>query len=164
MWGASCYDWHPHNIDVKVTPMADAARARQLAERILVIVAEAVEMRIKDPRVGFVTFTAARLTSDLRDATVFFTVLGDENAREGTMIALNSAKGVLRTELGKRLGLKHTPSITFMHDALPETAANLEVLLQAAAEADAKVHKAAEGATYAGDADPYRQPRESDSE
>ncbi|MEY2634894.1 MAG: hypothetical protein RIS75_834 [Actinomycetota bacterium] len=144
--------------------MADAARARQLAERILVIVAEAVEMRIKDPRVGFVTFTAARLTSDLREATVFFTVLGNEDEREATMVALNSAKGVLRTELGKRLGLKHTPSLTFMHDALPETAANLEVLLQAAAEADAKLHKTAEGAKYAGEADPYRHPRETDSE
>lgn len=136
--------------------MADAARARQIAERILVIVAETVEMRIKDPRIGFVTFTAARLTSDLREGTVFFTVLGDDEARENTLIALNSAKGVIRTELGKRLGMKHTPSLTFIPDALPETAAHIDALLQEAAQSDAKVHEQAAGAKFAGDSDPYK--------
>ncbi|MEY2672634.1 MAG: hypothetical protein RL228_257 [Actinomycetota bacterium] len=137
--------------------MADAARARQIAERILVIVAETVEMRIKDPRIGFVTFTAARLTSDLREGTVFFTVLGDDEARENTLIALNSAKGVIRTEMGKRLGMKHTPSLTFIPDALPETAAHIDALLQEAAANDAKVHEQAVGAKFAGDADPYKR-------
>jgi ribosome-binding factor A len=137
--------------------MADAARARQIAERILVIVAETVEMRIKDPRIGFVTFTAARLTSDLREGTVFFTVLGDDEARENTLIALNSAKGVIRTEMGKRLGMKHTPSLTFIPDALPETAAHIDALLQEAAANDAKVHEQAVGAQFAGDADPYKR-------
>lgn len=136
--------------------MADAARARQIAERILVIVAETVEIRIKDPRIGFVTFTAARLTSDLREGTVFFTVLGDDEARENTLIALNSAKGVIRTELGKRLGMKHTPSLTFIPDALPETAAHIDALLQEAADADAKVHEQAAGAKFAGESDPYK--------
>ncbi len=137
--------------------MADAARARQIAERILVIVAETVEMRIKDPRIGFVTFTAARLTSDLREGTVFFTVLGDDEARENTLIALNSAKGVIRTEMSKRLGMKHTPSLTFIPDALPETAAHIDALLQEAAANDAKVHEQAVGAKFAGDADPYKR-------
>ena len=138
--------------------MADVARARQIAERILVIVAETVEMRIKDPRIGFVTFTAARLTSDLREGTVFFTVLGDDDARENTLIALNSAKGVIRTEMGKRLGMKHTPSLTFIPDALPETAAHINALLETAAANDAKVHEQAVGAKFAGDADPYKHP------
>lgn len=138
--------------------MADAARARQIAERILVIVAEAVEMRIKDPRIGFVTFTAARLTSDLREATVFFTVYGDDEARNDTMTALNSARGVIRSEMGKRLGLKHTPSLTFVLDALPETAAHIDELLQKAAAADEAVHAQAEGAKFAGEADPYKHP------
>lgn len=137
--------------------MADAPRARQIAERILVIVAETVEMRIKDPRIGFVTFTAARLTADLREGTVFFTVLGDDDAREETLIALNSAKGVIRTEMGKRLGMKHTPSLTFIPDALPEAAAHINALLQEAAENDAKVHEQAVGKTFAGDADPYKR-------
>jgi ribosome-binding factor A len=138
--------------------MADVARARQIAERILVIVAETVEMRIKDPRIGFVTFTAARLTSDLREGTVFFTVLGDDDARENTLIALNSAKGVIRTEMGKRLGMKHTPSLTFIPDALPETAAHINALLETAAANDAKVHEQAVGAKFAGEADPYKRP------
>ncbi|MCX6403553.1 MAG: 30S ribosome-binding factor RbfA [Actinobacteria bacterium] len=138
--------------------MADVARARQIAERILVIVAETVEMRIKDPRIGFVTFTAARLTSDLREGTVFFTVLGDDDARENTLIALNSAKGVIRTEMGKRLGMKHTPSLTFIPDALPESAAHINALLETAAANDAKVHEQAVGAKFAGDADPYKHP------
>ena len=136
--------------------MADAARARQIAERILVIVAETVEMRIKDPRIGFVTFTAVRLNPDLRDATVFFTVLGDDQSRADTLTALNSAKGVLRTELGKRLGMKHTPSLTFIPDALPETAAHIDELLTQAAAADAQLHAQAAGAKPAGDADPYK--------
>jgi ribosome-binding factor A len=138
--------------------MADVARARQIAERILVVVAETVEMRIKDPRIGFVTFTAARLTSDLREGTVFFTVLGDDDARENTLIALNSAKGVIRTEMGKRLGMKHTPSLTFIPDALPESAAHINALLETAAANDAKVHEQAVGAKFAGDADPYKHP------
>ncbi len=142
--------------------MADAARARQIAERVLVIVAEAVEMRIKDPRVGFVTFTAARLTADLRDATVFFTVLGDDRARTDTLTALNSAKGVIRSELGKRLGMKHTPSLTFLLDALPEEAAHIEDLLKVAHEADEAVHQQAVGATFAGEADPYKKAEESE--
>lgn len=145
--------------------MADAARARQIAERILVIVAEAVEMRIKDPRIGFVTFTAARLTPDLRDATVFFTVYGDDEARTETMTALTSARGVIRSELGKRLGLKHTPSLTFVLDALPETAAHIDELLQQAAAADEAVHAQAQGATFAGESDPYKHPdQDSDDE
>ncbi|MEY4347673.1 MAG: hypothetical protein RIS43_92 [Actinomycetota bacterium] len=144
--------------------MADQARARQVAERILVIVAEAVEMRIKDPRIGFVTFTASRLTADLREATVFFTVLGDDKAREDTLIALNSARGVIRSEMGKRLGMKHTPSLTFIPDALPETAEHINELLREAAAADAQVHAQSVGARFAGDADPYKHPHDEDEE
>ncbi|MEY4322415.1 MAG: hypothetical protein RL410_196 [Actinomycetota bacterium] len=144
--------------------MADQARARQVAERILVIVAEAVEMRIKDPRIGFVTFTASRLTADLREATVFFTVLGDAKAREDTLIALNSARGVIRSEMGKRLGMKHTPSLTFMPDALPETAEHINDLLRVAAASDAQVHAQSVGASFAGDADPYKHPHDEDEE
>jgi ribosome-binding factor A len=142
--------------------MADVARARQIAERILVIVAEAVEMRIKDPRIGFVTFTASRLSPDLRDATVFFTVLGSEQEREDTLTALNSARGTIRTEMGKRLGMKHTPSITFIPDALPETAAHIDELLREAAAADAAVVAQSAGAKFAGEADPYKRPHEED--
>lgn len=138
--------------------MADAARARQLAERILVIVAEAVEMRIKDPRIGFVTFTAARMTPDLRETTIFYTVLGDEAAANDTAVALASARGVIRTEVGKRLGIKHTPSIEFVLDKLPESAAHIDELIAAAHAADAEVAAQAAHSKYAGDTDPYKQP------
>lgn len=138
--------------------MADAARARQLAERILVIVAEAVEMRIKDPRIGFVTFTAARMTPDLRETTIFYTVLGDEAAANDTAVALASARGVLRSEVGKRLGIKHTPSIEFVLDKLPESAAHIDELIAAAHAADAEVAAQAAHSKHAGDSDPYKQP------
>ncbi len=140
------------------------ARARKLADRIKVVVAETLEMRVKDPRLGFITITEARITGDLREATVFYTVYGDETARVDTAAALESAKGVLRTEVGRQTGLRHTPSLQFIADALPETAQHIEDLLRVAAEADAQVHAVAAGATYAGDADPYRHPDEDEPE
>ena len=140
--------------------MAELSRSRQLAERIREIVAECVELRVKDPRLGFVTFTAARLTGDLREASVFYTVYGDEESRQETAAALTSATGIIRTEVGKRLGLKHTPSLTFFLDALPESAAHIDELLARAAAADAEIAEKATGARYAGDADPYKHPED----
>lgn len=132
------------------------ARARKLADRIRVIVAEMLERRVKDPRVGFVTITDARITNDLRDATVFYTVLGDEEEQLATAAALDSAKGLLRSEVGRQTGVRHTPTLEFVLDALPDTARHIEDLLRQAQQADAEVHAQAAGARYAGDADPYR--------
>jgi len=142
-----------------MTPVVDAARARKLADRIKVIVAEMLELRVKDPRLGFITITDARVTNDLQQATVFYTVLGDEAAQAGTAAALESAKGVLRSEVGRQTGVRHTPTLTFVADAVPETAAHIEELLAKVAAADAEVHRAAAGAVYAGEADPYKAPR-----
>lgn len=139
--------------------MVDAARARKVADRIKVIVAEMLELRVKDPRLGFITITDARVTNDLQQATVFYTVLGDEAAQADTAAALESARGVLRSEVGRQTGVRHTPTLTFIADAVPETAAHMEELLAKVAAADAEVHRAAAGATYAGEADPYRAPR-----
>jgi len=135
-----------------------AARVRRLADRIKVIVAQTLETRIKDPRLGFVTITDVRVTNDLREATVFYTVLGDETARADTGAALESAKGILRSEVGAQTGVRFTPSLAFVVDAVPETARHIEELLATAAAADAAVHAQAAGAQYAGDADPYRAP------
>ena len=140
------------------TDRAVHARARKLADRIRVIVAEMLETRVKDPRLGFVTVTDARVSGDLREATVFYTVYGDETERAATAAALESAKGVLRSEVGRQTGIRHTPSLTFVADAIPETAKHIEELLERAAAADAEVHRAAAGAAYAGEPDPYRQP------
>lgn len=136
--------------------MDGTLRARQLAKRIQEIVAEAIEYRVKDPRLGFVTITDARLTNDLREATVFYTVFGGEQERADTADALETARGQIRSEVGKRLGIKHTPSLAFVVDQIPEASAHLEGLLREVRESDAALAKAREGAEYAGDADPYR--------
>jgi ribosome-binding factor A len=138
--------------------MTDVARARRLADRIKTVVAETVERGIKDPRLGFVTFTDARVTPDLREATLYYTVLGDEAAQSDTRAALESAKGVLRAEIGRQCRLRYTPSLTFSADHVPETADHIEALVREAREADARVAAAAAHATPAGDADPYRRP------
>ena len=138
--------------------MTSEARQRKMADRIKVIVAETLEKRIKDPRLGFITVTDVRVSADIREASVFYTVYGDENDRASTALALESAKGVLRSEVGKQTGVKFTPTLEFIPDAIPETAAHLEELLKAAAEADAAVHQQAASARFAGDADPYRRP------
>ena len=137
-------------------------RVRKVADRIQVIVAEMLERRIKDPRLGFVTVTDVRVTGDTQNASIFYTVLGEPDDVAGTAAALESAKGILRSEVGKQLGMRHVPTLEFIHDALPENARHLDELLARAAESDAKVAAAAAGATYAGDADPYRKPHEDD--
>ena len=140
--------------------MADRTRTHKLADRIREIVAETLKHRVKDPRLGFITITDTRVTGDLRDATVFYTVYGDESERADTAVALESVKGLLRSEVGRQTGIKFTPTLAFVLDAVPETAANIEDLLRRAREADAEVAQAAASASYAGDADPYRRPAE----
>jgi ribosome-binding factor A len=136
----------------------DAARARRLAERITKIVAEMLERRIKDPRLGFVTVTEARLTNDLREATVFYTVFGSPEERQASALALHSATGIIRTEVGRQLGLRHTPSLEFIADDLQDSARRIEDLVAAARDADAELARSREGAEWAGDPDPYRKP------
>lgn len=138
------------------------ARVRRLAENIKVIVAEMLERRVKDPRLGFVTVTDVRLTNDMREATVFYTVLGEDVDRIETAAALESAKGLLRTEVGRVTGVRFTPSLAFVEDALPQTAAHMEALLRQAAERDAQVQAQAAAAAPAGDPDPYRHPESED--
>ena len=140
--------------------MPDHPRARKIAERIQVIVAETLERRIKDPRLGFVTVTDVRVTGDLQHATIFYTVMGSDDDRAGTQAALESAKGVLRREVGRGVTLRLTPSLEFVPDALPEGASHLEGLLAEVAERDAAVAAQAAGKRFAGDADPYRKPAE----
>lgn len=141
-----------------------SARVRKIADRIKVIVAEMLERRIKDPRLGFVTVTDVRVTGDTQHATIFYTVFGDEDERAGTASALESAKGLLRSEVGRQLGMRHTPTLDFILDALPENAAHIEELLAQARRSDAEVARSATGAAYAGDPDPYRVPTDEDEQ
>jgi ribosome-binding factor A len=131
-------------------------RVDKLADQIKVIVAEMLERRIKDPRLGFVTVTDVRLSGDSRDATVFYTVLGTEEEQAATGAALRSATGLIRAQVGKQLGLRFTPTLTFLLDAVPENARQIDNLLAEARSVDAKVAEQAAGATYAGEADPYK--------
>ena len=140
--------------------MADAPRARRMSGRIKQIVATVIERQIKDPRLGMVTITDVRVTGDLHEATVFYTVFGDEAARTDSAAALESAKGVLRSEVGRQTGVRFTPSLTFTLDALPDNAKQMEDLLAVAAAEDAKLAAVRQGAVPAGEADPYRKPRE----
>ena len=136
----------------------DDARTRRLAERISKIVAELLERRIKDPRLGFVTVTEARLTNDLREAKVFYTVFGTPEETEDTAAALRSATGIIRSEVGRLTGLRHTPSLEFIADALPENAQRIDDLVATAKQRDEELARAREGAQWAGDPDPYKKP------
>ncbi len=137
-------------------------RVRKIADRIQVLVAELLERRVKDPRLGFVTITDVRLTGDSQQATIFYTVLGEDFELANTAAALESAKGLLRSEVAKQLGMRHAPSLTFVPDAIPEAARHLDEVLALARESDAEVEAVRAGKTYAGEADPYKKPREDD--
>ncbi|WP_347754085.1 30S ribosome-binding factor RbfA [Agrococcus sp. ProA11] len=144
--------------------MAENPRARKIADRIREITVNALEREVKDPRLGFVTITDVRVTGDLQHASIFYTVLGTDEEREETTRALTSAKGVVRREIGKGLSLRLTPSIEFFLDALPENAASIEHLLDEARVRDKAAQESAAAAKYAGEADPYRKPRELDED
>ncbi len=138
-------------------------RVRKIADRIQVVVAEMLERRIKDPRLGFVTVTDVRVTGDSQQASIFYTVLGSEDELASTAAALESAKGVIRSEVAKQLGMRIVPSLTFVPDALPESARALDEVLERARQQDAEV-AARRVEAYAGEADPYKKPRVIDEE
>ncbi len=140
--------------------MADTARAQKVADRIKTLTAANLGSIVKDPDLGFVTVTDVRVTGDLQHASLFYTVFGDERQRTVTAKILEENKGRLRSFVGKQLGIRLTPSLEFIADAIPENAAHIEDLLRAARERDAEVAAAATGAVYAGEADPYKKERE----
>ncbi|GAA2179274.1 30S ribosome-binding factor RbfA [Leucobacter tardus] len=133
-------------------------RAGKVAERIQQIVARRLEKGLRDPRLGFVTITDVRVTGDLQQASIFYTVYGSEAEQTDSAAALRAATGMLRTEVGKQLGTRLTPALEFIHDELPESAQHLSELLDEAKRRDAESAALAEGAQYAGDADPYAKP------
>lgn len=139
--------------------MVDVARARKLAVRIREVVATTLELQVKDPRLGMVTITDAKVTPDLREATLYYTVFGDDRARSESAAALESAKGVLRAQVGRQTGVRHTPSLAFIADVVPQITGRLEELLEQARLADARVQELASAASPAGDPDPYRPSR-----
>ncbi len=143
--------------------MASERQAR-LADRIRVLIAERLEKGLRDPRLGFVTITDVRVTGDLQHASVFYTVLGTEEERTASGEALTAATGMLRSEVGRQLGVRLTPTLEFIPDGVPENAGHIEDLLREARERDATVAGIAASAAYAGDADTYVKPREVEDE
>lgn len=135
--------------------MTDPAKVRRHAERVRELVASVVRTQIKDPRLGMITITDARITGDLRDATVYYTVLGDAAAQAGTAAALESANGLLRSTVGKALGLRHSPTLTFVHDNVQDHAKHIDDLLAQARSADEEVQRLAAGKEYAAGPNPY---------
>jgi ribosome-binding factor A len=138
--------------------MGSSHRNHKVADRIKVVIAQLLETKIKDPRLGFVTVTDARVSGDLQNASIFYTVLGGDDERAATAAALESAKGVLRSAVGRELGTRVTPSLEFILDGLPESAKALDSLLERVHELDAQVAKARENAKPVVE-DPYKAPR-----
>ena len=131
-------------------------RALKVADRIREVVAMALETRVKDPSLGFITLTDVRVTGDLQQASIFYTVLGDQAARESTAAALNSAKGLLRAEVGRALGLRITPTLEFFLDGLQESASAMNELISEVKNRDAELERLRKEAQFAGEADPYK--------
>ena len=140
--------------------MADPARARRLAKRINTIVASAIEFEIKDPGLDGVTIVDTKVTADLHDATVFYTVMGrtldDEPDYAVAAAALERAKGALRTKVGAGTGVRFTPTLSFTRDTTSDNVQRMEELLARARAADADLARVRVGAKPAGEADPYR--------
>lgn len=141
--------------------MSDNTRAHRLAKRIVEIVATAIEHEIKDPRLEFITITDARVTGDLREATVYYTVRGvtleEEPDVASAEAALTAARGRLRTIVGARTGIKFTPSLSFATDTVPDAAREMNELLARAKAQDEQVRQQSQGAKPAGESDPYKQ-------
>ena len=144
--------------------MADPERARKMADRIKVIVAKRLERGLRDPRLGFVTITDVKVTGDLQHASVFYTVYGSIEERTDSAAALKAATGLMRSEVGKNITARLTPSIEFIADGIPENAALIDDLLREAHDRDSATENSKGTATYAGDADPYKKPRDYDLE
>ncbi len=141
---------------------SNSPRARKMADLIRQILAERLQRGLRDPRLGFVTITDVQVTGDLQHASVFYTVLGDDQERLDSQRALKAATGMLRTEVGKNITARLTPSLEFILDGIPENASAITDLLREASERDAETERQAKTAEYAGDADPYKSPAEED--
>ena len=141
---------------------SNSPRARKMADLIRQILAGRLQRGLRDPRMGFVTITDVQVTGDLQHASVFYTVLGDDQERLDSQRALKAATGMLRTEVGKNITARLTPSLEFILDGIPKNASAITDLLREASDRDAETERQAKTAEYAGDADPYKSPAEED--
>lgn len=107
-----------------------ANRSTRVAEQMKKEVGEIISRKLKDPRIGFITITDVEVTGDLQQATVYFTVLGNNRKRSDTLKALEQAKGFIRTEIGQRIRLRKTPELMFAFDVSAEYGSKIDTLLK----------------------------------
>ena len=105
-------------------------RAERLGDLIKEEVSKIVLQELKDPRIGFITITRVKLSEDLRRARIYWSVYGDERAKEESSRGLQSAKGYIRRELGKRVRVKYLPEIDFSFDDSFEYGERIEGILR----------------------------------
>ncbi|MCR2805057.1 30S ribosome-binding factor RbfA [Paenibacillus soyae] len=104
-------------------------RVGRVSEQIKKELSQIIQLELKDPRIGFITVTGVETTSDLSQARVYLSVLGSDEQKEATLKALDKANGFLRSELGKRMKLRHTPELQFKFDSSIEYGSRIESLL-----------------------------------
>jgi ribosome-binding factor A len=110
--------------------MMEGKRSTRVADLIQEEISDILMRSIKDPRVGFVTITRVSVTDDCRSAKVYFSVMGAEEEIERSLDGLDSAKGFIRKELGKRIRLRYTPDLFFQFDPSIEYAIHIEKVIQ----------------------------------
>jgi ribosome-binding factor A len=106
-----------------------SARMRRVNEAVREVLSAQLAAGLKDPRIGFVTVTGVETTPDLRNARVFFSVLGDEDAREDALAGLRHSKGFLQSLINTELHMKRTPTLEFVYDSTSERALHLSRLI-----------------------------------
>ncbi len=110
--------------------MSEGKRSEKVADAIRKEISEMILMKtIKDPRIGFLTITRVSVSSDCRTAKVYFSVMGTIEERNQSLEGLNSAKGYVRKELGRRMGLRYTPDIAFQFDPSIEYAIHIDEVI-----------------------------------
>ncbi len=105
-------------------------RSDKVSEAVHVLVTELLVKGLKDPRIGFVTITGVKVTDDMHLATVFFTVMGDDDAKKGTEAGLNSARGFIRKEMGKKFRMRFVPEVVFKYDHSLDKGNRIDELLR----------------------------------
>ncbi|GGE25138.1 ribosome-binding factor A [Marinithermofilum abyssi] len=113
-------------------------RASRVGEQVKKELSQVLQYEMKDPRIGFVTVTAVEMSGDLQQAKVYISVLGSDEQKQETLEGLAKAKGFLRTEIGRRIKLRHTPELVFKFDESIEYGQRISKLLEEVNEDDAK--------------------------
>lgn len=110
--------------------MAEGKRSERVADLIQREISDLLLRSIKDPRIGFVTVTRVSVTDDCRTAKIYYSVVGTSEEKEASLKGLESAKGFIRRELGRRVTLRYTPELSFQFDPSIEYAIHIEEVLR----------------------------------